>query len=326
MVAQKSLTKPSISIAIPVFNQARTISTTIESALQSSQGQANVEIVVCDNHSNDGTANLVAKFDGSVRIVQPPHHLSMAANWNYAVKCCSSDWVGMLSGDDRIYPSYIPALRKAIALDSHAVFAMGGWENFNAKTGAKTVRRVLSLSAVTPPHKALKALLYGSKASFSAYCFLKSAFQEICGFDESYHLAQDWILQFRLASIGSFVKSDKVVAAYLVGSHDSSIRISRMPLWIADLAMFCAHTIWEAKNHGIEQSVIVDACERHLASVHRNYGSFIESDQQSLQLLGPAYERLGRERIAGLVEDDQTGVMDHAKRHIRLLVENLIPY
>ncbi len=322
MPDRQSYTTPSISIAIPVFNQVKTISAAIDSALQSSQGEANVEIVVCENHSDDGTANLVSRFDNSVRIVQPPHHLSMAANWNYAVSCCSGDWIGMLSGDDRIYSSYIPSLRKAIALDSHAVFAMGGWNNVDAKTGAKTKRRVLSLPAVTPPHKALKALLYGPKASFASYCFLKAAFQDVGGFDESYHLAQDWILQFRLASIGSFVKSNTVVAEYLVGGHDSGILHSRMPLWLADIALFCSQTIWEAKNHGIKHSDIVAACERHLANVERNYGP-IEANQQALQMLGSAYERLGRERIAGIVSNNQTTTMDHAKKLIRPLVEFL---
>jgi len=54
MALQSEIIGPSISIAIPVYNQASTIASTIESALKATQGLSGTEIVVSENHSNDG--------------------------------------------------------------------------------------------------------------------------------------------------------------------------------------------------------------------------------------------------------------------------------
>lgn len=134
---------------------------------------------------------MLVQYGDKIRVVKPATHLGMAANWNYAVNACSNKRVGMLSGDDKIYPSYIPALRKAIQRSPSAVFAMGGWKVVDVQSGKTFNRRVLSLPTVSKFNKATAELIFGRKASFASFCFLKSAFDRIGGFSEDYNLVQD---------------------------------------------------------------------------------------------------------------------------------------
>lgn len=325
MIRSKATEKPAISIVIPVYNQVATISRSIESALRAAQELPQVEIVVSENHSNDGTSEVVANYSGKVKLVRPDHHLGMASNWNYAVNSCSGEWVGMLSGDDQILPSYIPALREAIALDPGAVFAMGGWNNVDSLTRLTTRRRVLSLPAVANPPKAVRGLIHGPKASFASYCFLKAAFDDVGGFDHRYHLVQDWILQFRLSLIGSFVKTNKVIAEYLTGQDRSELEYSRVPLYVQDLATFCSSTIWEAADFGVPRRSVLDACEQHIVRAESFLACFPGWKAKGDEILKPAYERIGRERIVEHSKARTSSFAAKAKQRVRKLAEMIIP-
>lgn len=325
MALQREMKDLSISIAIPVYNQVATIASTIESALKATEGLSGTEIVVSENHSNDGTCALVDQYKGLVKVVRPPVHLDISSNFNFVVGSCAGEWVGMLSGDDRIYPAYIPAIRKAIHQYPLAVFAMGGWRNFDAQSGSKTRRRVLSLKTVTKPAAATKSLLMGPKASFSSFCFRKSAFERVGGFPCNYNLLQDWVLQFNLSLIGGFTKTNAVISEYTCGQDRGEIEMRRVPYRCEDLATFCLSTIWTAKKAGIEHSLLIDACEEHMARAELLLSRHPEFRSKCNQYLRPVYELIGKERILlrhGAVRND---FASDFKQLIRQVAESIIP-
>ena len=71
-----SVQGPSISIAVPVYNQAYTIQVTIESALKVAKGLPGTEIVVSENDNNDGIAEMVGDYCYRVEIVSLPFILA----------------------------------------------------------------------------------------------------------------------------------------------------------------------------------------------------------------------------------------------------------
>lgn len=128
----------------------------------------------------------------------------MAANWSFFVGECTGKCLGMLSGDDLIYSSYVPSIRMAIENVLRLLFSMEDWSVKNAKTGEKVKRCNLSLPSEYKRGRATAGLVHGLKASFASHCFLKSAFCAVGGFTEDYSLAQDWILQIELSLFGAF--------------------------------------------------------------------------------------------------------------------------
>lgn len=250
-----------ISAVIPVYNQGATIKATVDAAL--CQNRPFHEVVVCDNHSTDNTRQVLEEFGSLIKLVTPPRHLAMSANWNYAVRQSSGDWVAMCSGDDLLLPNYAETVTAAVASTPDAVFVMGGWQIRNETKGTVTPRILLSMGRVTRPPQTVEMELVGCKACFAAFCFRRETFDKIGGFDEEYVLIADWVLQIALGSHGPFLRLDEVVAEYRV-TERPTLEQSRVPIYVSDRLRFLGHTLWTAESAGVPRSSIEKSGRFHL--------------------------------------------------------------
>jgi glycosyltransferase involved in cell wall biosynthesis len=253
-----------ISIGIPVFNQAQTIANTIESVLN--QIKQPFEVVVSENHSTDGTKEIVESFSDRVRIVRPDIHLSMSENWDFCVNSCNGEWIGLISGDDMLLPNYVESMQKGILINLDAVFVMGGWKIINTIKNTSTDKYLLSMSKITFPPKTTKMLLAGPKASFASFCFKKESYTEVKGYDKNFQFIQDWILQFDLSFKGNFVKIDDLVAKYYQNERPG-LEILRMPIYINDFLLYLNSKIWTAKNAGVSEGEIIKNGKKVMVSL-----------------------------------------------------------
>lgn len=120
-----------VSIGIPVYNRVNLIEETINSALN--QSYKNIEIIVCDNYSTDGTWELLQKIvkkDTRIRIFRNEQNLGAVKNWIEVYKNASGDFFHMLWSDDIILPNFIEsALDK---FEANVAFVMVGCQEFNS--------------------------------------------------------------------------------------------------------------------------------------------------------------------------------------------------
>lgn len=280
-----------ISAVIPVYNQGSTIRATVEAALN--QVQPFHEVVVCDNHSTDTTPQVLADFGSRIKVVHPPEHLAMSANWNHAVRQSSGDWVAMCSGDDLLLPNYVEAVSAAVRETPDAVFVMGGWQIRNETKGTVTPRVLLSMGRVTRPPKTVEMELVGCKACFAAFCFKRETFDRIGGFDEEYVLIADWVMQIALGMHGPFLRLDDVVAEYRV-TERPILEQSRVPIYVSDRLRFFTETLWTAEEVGVPASSIMKSGRFHLRQFYDflavNKAKLTNEDQARLAAIT---ERLG---------------------------------
>ena len=95
---------PLVSIVTPVFNGAATIERTIESVLQ--QDYPNVEYIVMDGGSTDGTPDIVRAYEGRLRWhAEPDKGQSDAINKGLALT--SGAYLNWLNADDFLLPGAI---------------------------------------------------------------------------------------------------------------------------------------------------------------------------------------------------------------------------
>jgi glycosyltransferase involved in cell wall biosynthesis len=91
---------PLVSINIPTYNQAKYIARAIESAL--AQDYPNLEIVVSDDQSTDGTFEIARKFaQRGVRVHRTAQNSGRVANYRHLLyDLASGEWAVNLDGDD----------------------------------------------------------------------------------------------------------------------------------------------------------------------------------------------------------------------------------
>lgn len=99
---------PLVSVCIPVYNTKKYIVETIHSVVV--QGYPNLEIIVQDNASTDGTWQIVQKLATKypeMSIEKNDHNVGMAPNWNLAINRAKGDYVMLLSADDLLEPGFL---------------------------------------------------------------------------------------------------------------------------------------------------------------------------------------------------------------------------
>jgi len=96
---------PRLTIAIPTFNRADLLKNALESAL--AQTSPDIEILVSDNGSTDGTKTLLARYeDPRLRKIRRETTLPRAEHGTYIFSLIETELVLILSDDDWIEPDF----------------------------------------------------------------------------------------------------------------------------------------------------------------------------------------------------------------------------
>ena len=130
--------KPLISVIVPVLNMARTITRTLDSLV--AQKYPNVEIIVIDGQSNDGTEERIQPFSNQLAqlVSEPDAGLYDAVNKGLAL--ATGDIIGILNGDDYYTHPRVLDLYADKFEDQGTGIVFGDLEFFPPSNPEKTIR------------------------------------------------------------------------------------------------------------------------------------------------------------------------------------------
>lgn len=97
-----------VSVLIPVYNRVSLVSETIESARN--QTYQNIEIIIVDNCSTDGTWDLLKDYaikDNRIRIFQNLENIGPVRNWKRCIDEAKGEYAKILFSDDLIAENFI---------------------------------------------------------------------------------------------------------------------------------------------------------------------------------------------------------------------------
>lgn len=97
-----------ISVTIVTYNSGRFIKRCLESVL--AQKYPYKEVIVIDNASTDGTADILEQFEDRCQIIYNDENAGFAAAQNQAIALSSGDWVLTLNPDVLLLGGFIQAL------------------------------------------------------------------------------------------------------------------------------------------------------------------------------------------------------------------------
>ncbi|MBM01513.1 MAG: hypothetical protein CL762_02180 [Chloroflexi bacterium] len=105
---------PVISIGLPVYNDEEFISETVNSIL--SQSFKYFELIIVDNHSEDGTYEILKKFesDKRVKVYRNSENLGMYVNFNLAFKYSKSNYFMWAGSHDILEENYLETIHEKI--------------------------------------------------------------------------------------------------------------------------------------------------------------------------------------------------------------------
>jgi len=104
-----------VSVTLVTYNSGRFIRRCLDSVLE--QKYSFKEIIVIDNNSTDGTADILEQFEDRCLVVYNQENVGFAAAQNQAIGMSKGEWVLALNPDVLLLPNFIGALVEAGKLD-----------------------------------------------------------------------------------------------------------------------------------------------------------------------------------------------------------------
>ena len=183
-----------IAVIIPAHNHARFVAEAIASA--AAQGDCVAEIVVVDDGSADGTAEVVRGLaEPRLRLVTQANQGPSAAR-NAGWRATRSPWIFFLDADDTVAPGALPALLAAPGTGQTSVIPYGFQEVYaDDFTGGPHFTADLSRRSGS----LLAEIASGYAATIFVGLFPRRCLENITGFDESVRYGEDFDFALRLA-------------------------------------------------------------------------------------------------------------------------------
>lgn len=190
----------------PCLNGARYVGEAIESVLM--QGYSNMEHIVADGGSTDGTLEILGRYS-HLKILSSPDR-GMYDALNRALAVAEGELIGILNSDDCYADEVFSTVNEAFRDES--VMALAG----EAVTFRDTVNDdQIAMERLTPTGIDLLFQSTLGNPSINAWFFRRSVFAKIGRFDATYRVAGDREFMLRFAFSGlRYAETEKLVCRY----------------------------------------------------------------------------------------------------------------
>src|SRR5829696_3829165 len=209
-----------VSVVIPCYNQARFLGEAIRSVL--CQGYTDLEIIVVDDGSEDGTEEVAsgyAKEDPRVRLIRQENR-GLAAARNRGLAEAGGEYVVFLDSDDRLVSEALEVGVRELEAHPGCAFVSG------------ICRKITADGSIVPGWEQFRVrddpyveLLRSCPIYVPAVMYRRSVFDAVGDFDTSYRAAEDYDLYYRILERYPVYCYDTLVAE--IRRHDANMTHDR---------------------------------------------------------------------------------------------------
>lgn len=209
------VSQPLVSVIVPSYKRADTIESAVRSAL--AQTYPHLEVVVVDDHSQDGTQAVVRGLgDDRVRYLRHETNRGGNAARRTAVEASRGEYLAFLDADDLWFPEKIAAQVERLGQVGPDYGLVYTWYETLLPDGTVLPPRQPREEGVATP-----ALLRGNfVGTFSTVLVTRRAYEEVGGPDPTLPACQDWEFYLRLNRRHGIACVPRTLARYWRGDAD----------------------------------------------------------------------------------------------------------
>lgn len=205
------MSRTRISIITPSLDQARFIERTIESVL-SQEGEFDLEYLVVDGQSTDGTLDILRNAQGRLRFTSEPDR-GQADAINKGLRAASGDVLAWLNSDDVLLPGALDRVARTFAADRRAQWLHSSCEIIDE--GGRPIRRWIGRYKDWRSRRySYRSLLGENFISQMTVFWRREAMQAAGLLDDSLHFAFDYDFWLRLGRLGDPIYLREKLAAF----------------------------------------------------------------------------------------------------------------
>ena len=216
---------PAVTVLMPAYDVEPYVGDAIRSVL--AQSFADLELVVVDDGSKDGTAEVaaaIAQEDRRVRLVRQSNR-GLAGARNTAMRMARGDVFALLDSDDLWEPDFLAEQVAILAARPAIDIVTGnGWMYGGSRHG--------ELARPCPdsrPDPDLAAILGDERAVFIMSVFRRRVYEVVGCFDETMRTNEDYDFWLRAAIAGfRFARNDRPLGHYRIRTDSLSASEMRM--------------------------------------------------------------------------------------------------
>jgi len=221
-----------VTVYMPTYNRLHILQRAVSSVLN--QTYKNIELIIVDDNSNDGTKDYLAeleKKDDRVNFLINTSNLGACASRNKAIQAANGDFITGLDDDDYFLPRRIEEFLSAWKFKNPKPIAL--FTNVTKKIGEQNF-----IESKRIPIVSQEDLLYSNYLGNQIFCPTQTL-REIHGFDAIFPAWQDLDCWYRLLSVGLAERVNN--ESYVVDVSHAHERISKDALRKVDesFAVFC---------------------------------------------------------------------------------------
>ena len=195
---------PRITVITPSFRQGHFIEATIRSVVE--QSYPDIEFIVIDGGSEDGTIEVLRKYEHKITTWVSEKDSGQSAAINKGLKLATGDIITWLSSDDVYLPGALQKAATAFTNHPEAGLIHGSAELFGDGRRSKIIGNQLT----NLPYRYFAGIPFPQPSSF----FSRFALERGGLLDESLHFGMDYDLLLRIALQFPIVQIDELLSGY----------------------------------------------------------------------------------------------------------------
>jgi glycosyltransferase involved in cell wall biosynthesis len=195
------------TVVVPAFNRADFLAETLESAL--AQTVPPLEIIVVDDASTDGTADVASRFP--VTLIEHEKNRGNSDARNTGISQARGEFVAFLDSDDLWAPEHLEYTYDLLKSYPDADLAFTGTKSFGERSAVRP-------EVIEPfsPRNCYWDLIAGCFVPIQSVVVRRAVFESTGMFESGRRIVEDYEWFLRLSRRSLFVSSDIVTAEYRI--------------------------------------------------------------------------------------------------------------